>query len=275
MRLNTLVGIGLGIAVTAVIAKGIANSKRLVVTCQTVVIPDLPPPFEGFRLLHLTDMHLRRHSTRGEELLAQVEHLRPDLVCLGGDYAFTALSTADVEEFFRRLTARWPVAAILGNADYRDDLGPPVHERWAQLVPMLTNTAMCLKRQETCLWLTGVDDPHTGRDCLPAALTMVPPDVPVILLAHSPEVILRPLDPRVRLILSGHTHGGQICLPDGKALYHNTGLPACYSSGRHTVNGATLYVSRGIGSTRLPIRLSCLPEITLFTLTRGTPVASG
>ena len=270
MRWKTLTGFGLGLAGALVIARGVANSKRLDITCETVYIPDLPPAFEGFRLLHVTDLHLGRHDERADQLLDAIDTVQPDIVCLGGDYVYTALSVPTVELFLRTLSARYPLVGILGNADYRPDLGPRVHRRWATMLPLLVNAAHCLRRQEASLWIVGVDDPHKRFDDLPAALSAVPPDAPVILLAHSPEVILQPLDPRIRLILSGHTHGGQICLPGGKALYHNTRLLAKFSAGRHNVHGAVLYVSRGVGSTRLPLRYNCPPEITVFTLTRKT-----
>ena len=269
MRWHTLMGFGLGWAAALVILRGIANSKRLDLTHETILIPDLPPAFEGFRLLHLSDLHLSRHGARAARLLAIADEVAPDLVCLGGDYVYTALSVPTVAPFFRQLSARHPVVGILGNADYRPDISPAVHRQWASVIPLLINAALCLERDGERLWVAGVDDPHNGRDCLPAAMTLVPPEAPTILLAHSPEVILRPLDPRIRLILSGHTHGGQICLPGGRALYHNTRLPAKFSSGRHEFTGATLYVSRGIGSTRIPVRYNSVPEVTVFTLTRN------
>lgn len=270
MRWQSLTGVGLGIAGAAVLWKGFTNTRRLDLHMEMVSIADLPPLFDGFRILHLTDLHLRQYTSRVEELLATVEEIDPDLVCLTGDYAFTSLSLPDVESFFAGLAQRPAVVATLGNADYRDGITAAVHARWASYFPFLNNSALCLNRGNESLWVAGVDDPHLGRDSLLSAMEMIPRDAPTILLAHSPEVILRPMDPRVRLILCGHTHGGQICLPNGIALYQNTSrLPARFASGRHDFNGATLYISRGIGSTRLPLRYGCLPEITLFTLTRN------
>lgn len=269
MRWTTLAGLGLGVlAGTALLARGHANSKRLEITRETVMIPELPPAFDHFRLLHLTDMHLRKHSSVPELLLAKVQECAPDLVCLTGDFVFTALSLPAVERFLAALAQCTTAVAVYGNADYRPGVTPEARERWASYLPFLNNSALCLEREGDYLWLAGVDDPHLGRDSVPTAMTMVPPAVPVILLAHSPEVIERSLDPRIRLILSGHTHGGQICLPGGRALYHNTSLPPEYSSGRHQIGNAVLYISRGIGATRLPLRYACLPEITLFTLER-------
>lgn len=266
MRWRSLAGIGLGILGAALVWKGYRNSKTLELRHEWIVIPDLPPQFEGFRILHLTDLHMRAGTTLGEELLAVIEEIDPDLVCMTGDYVYTSLSLPDIDTFFHGLSQRPAVVGVFGNADYREGITETCRANWSRFFPFLSNAAICLERENDCLWIAGVDDPHIGRDALLVALDQVPKDAPVILLAHSPEVIERPLDPRVRLILSGHTHGGQICLPGRHALYHNTSLPPCYSSGRHDVNGTTLYVSCGIGSTRLPLRYGCLPEITLFTL---------
>ncbi len=249
----------------ALLAQGARNSRRIRLTHQTVTIPGLPAPFDGFRLLHLTDLHLRRGSTLPAALAAITAQLQPDLVCFTGDYAFTGLSLPEVDACFARF-ADTPTLAVLGNADYRDDFTPAVRARWAAALPFLNNRALPITRDGGALWFAGVDDPHHDRDDLPAALRDVPPDAPVVLLAHSPDIITRPLDPRIRLILCGHTHGGQICLPGGLALYNNTTLPARFASGRHQVGAAVLYVSRGLGATRIPLRYGCLPEATLFTL---------
>lgn len=257
-------GFGIGVAAgLAVVMRGEANTRCLDIRQETVIIPDLPPAFAGFRLLFISDLHLRRHSTRGRLVLDQVAALDPDLVCLGGDYAFTSLSQDDVLRFLAALSGR-SVVGIYGNADYR--LTPAMRAAWAQQVPLLQNSAHCLERQGERLWVAGVDDPHTFRDNLPRALAQVPSAAPVILLAHSPDVILHGLDPRVRLILCGHTHGGQVCLPDGRALHTNIQLPAHYAAGRHAIDHATLYVSRGVGYTRLPLRFNCPPDIALITL---------
>jgi predicted MPP superfamily phosphohydrolase len=260
--------LGFGLVGAVLLWKGYENTKRLDLTFEQVVIPDLPVNFDGFRLLQISDLHLRQYSTQGEELLDLVEELDPDLVCLTGDYTFSSLSLPNVESFFIGLAKRPAVVGIYGNSDYREGICEDARAIWAHYFPFLANSALCLERQGESLWIAGVDDPHLGRDSVYSAMSMVPEGAPTVLLAHSPEVILRPLDPRIRLLLCGHTHGGQICLPTGTALFHNMPLPRRFSSGRHELDGMTMYISRGVGSTRLPLRYGCLPEITLFTLTR-------
>ncbi len=268
MHWKTPLTLGLGLFGLAVLAKGYANSSRLELREETVLIPDLPGAFDGFRLLFLTDLHLRPRSTHVHKILTLIEELRPDLVCLGGDYITDAGSLPEAEYFFREL-ASYPAVGVYGNTDYFREVTRDIREQWAKLIPFLANSAMPIRRDGQALWVAGVKDPHIGLDRLDLALREVPPDAPVILLAHSPEIIRQRIDPRVRLILCGHTHGGQICLPGGKALYNNTFLPLELASGRHQLEHAVLYVSRGVGSTRLPLRLNCMPEATLFTLTRA------
>ncbi|MHB9026262.1 MAG: metallophosphoesterase [Armatimonadota bacterium] len=259
--------IGLGVLLGAAIFRGVANSRKLQVREETACIPDLPEQFAGFRLLQISDLHLPRRSNMIPLLLEHIVEIDPDLLCLTGDFVFTALSLQTVDAFLTALAPR-RVLGVLGNADYRPGITDADRQRWERQITLLNNRAIRLDRGDDHLWIAGVDDPHQGRDSLLTALEAVPAAAPTILLAHSPEVILRGIDPRIRLILSGHTHGGQICLPNGNALYTNTSLPRRYASGWHTLGNAQMYVSRGVASTRVPLRYGCPPEITLFTLLR-------
>ena len=252
----------------ALLAQGARNSRRIRLTHQTVTIPGLPAPFDGFRLLHLTDLHLRRGSTLPAALAAITAQLQPDLVCFTGDYAFTGLSLPEVDACFARF-ADTPTLAVLGNADYRDDFTPAVRARWAAALPFLNNRALPITRDGGALWFAGVDDPHHDRDDLPAALRDVPPDAPVVLLAHSPDIITRPLDPRIRLILCGHTHGGQICLPGGRAVVtHLDGHRQCLR-GAWRIGPMQGYTSCGAGASSVPLRYFTQSEVTRVTLRCG------
>lgn len=268
MGYKFLTGLGVGFAAAVIIWKGMNNCRPILLARETVAIPKLPPGFEGFRLLLLADLHLRRFSPHHNILLKVIEELDPDMICLAGDYAYNDVSLGAVDKFFTALAHRKVVVGIYGNADHRC-FSERARQGWSRYFPFLDNSSFCLKRQGESLWIAGVDDPHLDFDNLSDALEGIPADAPVILLAHSPEIILRPLDPRIHLILSGHTHGGQICLPNGKALITNLRIPAKFAAGRHELNGVTLYISRGVGATRLPLRYGCPPEITLVTLTNG------
>ncbi len=248
----------------AALWQGLKNSKQLELSDLKVKLPGLPTQFDDFKLLFITDTHLRQHTSKIDLILQKCDEAKPDLICLGGDYCFTSMSSNSAIQLFDSLSARCKTVGILGNADYR--INEDTRKSWTKHIKLLVNHSLCLQRNGKELWITGVDDPHHERDILPIALAPVPDNASVILLAHSPEIINRPIDKRIKLILTGHTHGGQICMPDGKALYNNISLPAEFSSGLHEVGDAMLYVSRGVGSTRVPVRFSCPPELTLITL---------
>jgi len=269
LRLNweKITGIALGLISLVIIARGYMNSRNSALCEETVVIPELPDVFEGFRLLFITDLHLRENSTRVAQILTTIDELQPDLVCLGGDYTLGGEALSSVDDLFNSLSSCPSVVGIYGNTDYRLKISREARKQWAKQISFLKNSAMPITRDGQTLWIAGVNDPHIGFDNLTLALREVPSGAPVVLLAHSPEIIRRSLDPRIRLLLCGHTHGGQICLPGGKAIYSNMSLPLKFASGRHQLEHAILYVSRGLGSSRIPLRFNCLPEITLFTLT--------
>jgi hypothetical protein len=115
-------------------------------------------------------------------------------------------------------------------------------------------------------WIAGVDDPHRRRDDLTATLAGVPPGAFLVLLAHSPDIILRPPAARAGVIFCGHTHGGQVCLPGGWPPYRHARVPRRFASGLHRLQAGVLVVSRGVGVTRLPLRLFCPPQATLWRL---------
>lgn len=269
MRWEPIAAVALGAVAAVLLTRGIANTRRLQVTRETIPIPGLPKAFDGFTLLHLTDLHLRTHSDWPERLLAVTHELAPDCVCLTGDYIIQRGAFPRMITFLTQLAEIVEnVIAVFGNADYREQLlTKSQRDELMRTIPFLHNAPAAISRNGQRLWFAGVEDPHDRHADLTTALALAPPDVPIILLAHSPEIIRDRLDPQIRLILTGHTHGGQICLPGGFAPYTNMRLPRRYVTGRHQVDGAVLYVSRGIGSTRLPLRYNCPPEVTLFTLT--------
>ena len=264
----------LGLAGAAFLLKGYRNTQKLEIVRISLPLRHLSPAFVGFKLLQLSDLHLSPASHRVTDLLAKIEYLDPDLICMTGDYLATVRALTDLRHFFAELSARRTVVGVLGNADHRPLISEEERQKWGEYFPIMNNSAICLTRQQEQLWVIGVDDPHSGYDRLEAALAPLPLDASAILLAHSPEIINRPLDSRIQFILSGHTHGGQICLPGGGALYHNTNLNRDFSSGLHAAGEQKIYISRGIGSTRLPLRYGCLPEITLFTLQQAVETTS-
>lgn len=231
------------------------------------------------KILHLTDLHLWAFGRREALLVSHVEREAPDLIALTGDYAESKAGMEALAQLLTALQSIAPVYAVLGDNDQEELTWQRELERTfaSSGATLLRNEARLFSTAGGKLLVAGVDDPNTGRgrvDKLEARADRLLADagglrlkqIPSILLAHSPEIVLE-LRPWMSLVLTGHTHGGQICLPGGRALYTNT--PACkgYASGLYKPTSEThLYVNRGIGTARIPARLFCPPEIALFEL---------
>ena len=159
-----------------------------------------------------------------------------------------------------------PTFGILGNHDTAAML--PALE-WSG-VRMLMNEAEAICRGSDRLWLAGVDDPHFYRmDDLNTALEGVPQHDAVVLLSHSADGHVRAEHSGVDLLLCGHTHGGQICLPGSVPITLESALPRRMGAGPWQYNNMTSYTSVGAGSSVVPVRLNCPPEITLHRLRCG------
>ncbi len=251
---------------------------------RQVPCPRLPPEFEGFTILQLSDLHMM-HTGRRERIIRRlVRDLRPDIVALTGDLTQDEAAARELAGIVRAAGAREGMFAISGNADVRY---PLVWEGVKRVlrdegIAVLENGHRVLRRGGSAIVVAGVDDPHTGLDDLRAALYGAPQDVFTLLLAHSPSIIAAAVEAGCDLVLSGHTHGGQIVLPGYGPLLTRSGYGKRLSSGLFsgerlgriigTDPGRTrLYISRGIGSSFLPLRLLCRPEVTLFRLMRETP----
>lgn len=251
-------------------SRGVRNALRPVVRNVRVDFPDLPPAFEGFRLLHLSDFHIDGVDGLAEVLAARLGDIEADVCVLTGDYRFeTQGPCAAVYPRMRTVVsairAKAGTFGILGNHDAAEI----ALELSRYGVRVLVNEAVELRRNGESIWLAGVDDPHYyGCDDLRAALRVVPPGAFKILLAHSPEMFAEAAGAGIHLYLCGHTHGGQICLPKWGPVLRNARCPKAYTSGLWRHNGMCGYTSHGVGSSMLPVRYNCPPEIALIELGR-------
>jgi uncharacterized protein len=256
----------------------------LEVTHLDVSLPGLSHVFDGMRVAQLSDIHLDDFTEPFflHHVIDRVNQLQPEMVLLTGDYVSSGLTP---EKF--AIGAAWQCAlllktleckrvyAVLGNHDV--DVG--AHEVTGALqahgIQVLTNTSIPIERAGSRFWLAGIDDPMNGAPdpdlAIPAAIRNVPGE-PVILMCHAPDYadqLLKHLSGQaVDLMLSGHTHGGQVRLP----LFGALELPSLgrkYVEGMFRLGRLQLYVNRGIGTIGVPFRLFCPPEITMFTLRAG------
>lgn len=247
-------------------------------------LPSLPVAFDGLRIAQLSDIHMDEYTEPFflRHAIEEINRLQPDLVLLTGDFVsngprwkkFAVGAAWQCANILRELTCR-ELYAILGNHDVI------VSARWvsraltANGITVLTNANRAIERGGSRIWLAGLDDPVEGHPdpekAIPPSIRNVPNE-PVVLMCHAPDyadyLLAHPAGQAVDLMVSGHTHGGQICLPLVGAL----DLPSLgqkYVQGWFRLGTMQLYVNRGIGTVGVPFRLNCPPEITLMTLRRG------
>jgi predicted MPP superfamily phosphohydrolase len=252
-----------------------------------VPLARLSPAWDGFTIAQLSDFHYDAHFSilpirRAVEI---VNGLHPDLVVLTGDFvtvpywsdylhnAKQAASAAEpCAQLLGQLRARLGSWAVLGNHDVDSDPARVVEALQSQGIHVLRNRSMPLEQAAARLWLSGLDDVIEGKPDLDVTLKGIPPREPVVLLAHEPDFADRVTQYPVDLQLSGHSHGGQVRLPVVGAPFLPD-LAQKYPWGLRRIGPLTLYTNIGLGTIRVPVRLNCPPEITLFTLRAGVGAA--
>jgi predicted MPP superfamily phosphohydrolase len=238
------------------------------ITSQRIWLSYLPEEFRGFRILHLTDIH---HSlfVPLDQVAAVVElsnRLKPDLVALTGDFVtYSRSSIEPVADILGGLRARSGVVAVLGNHDFRVGADAVEGALRRRRIQVLRNRHRSLQRRGSTLYLAGVDDYGYGAD-LGRAMCGIPGDAPTILLAHNPRMVTAAACRGIALVLSGHTHGGQVNLPLLGTVYGRSPEQMRYKMGWDRLGGTQIYVSRGIGTIVLPVRWRCPAEVPLLEL---------
>jgi uncharacterized protein len=245
---------------------------RLQVNRRRAEVPGLPRSFDGYQIVHLSDLHIGSlspaisHIESIPRLLPDV----PDLFVVTGDLLERGTGIQRCAELLGSLHARDGVFVVLGNHEHRAERREPGHiDRLVETlgergVHTLINDSAVLRRGASRLWLVGVDDPHGGRDESELALSKVPESEPAVLLAHSPDVFLRFPTHRVRLAFTGHCHGGQVRTPWGPIITQSK-IRTSDVLGLQNIRGVPVNMSGGIGST-IPLRVLCPPEFTVLTL---------
>lgn len=251
-----------------------------------VGIPGLPSEWRGVRVAHLSDFHVG-HPHVPADVLRRARDIaisfEPDIVALTGDYFDDGVLVEHCGLF-----SGWPdgkTLAVMGNHDHRGGAG---HIDRVERILVdggaraLRNEAVSVQLRGREAWIAAVDDPYSGRDNLAEALHDIPLGEPaLLLLAHAPTVADTLPIGATRLMLCGHTHGGQIrLLPSGRTPLLGTlrwliGEPQraepSIHHGQHWVNGAVISISNGLGMSQLPLRFRTRPQIVLIELDRVEP----
>ncbi len=241
------------------------------ITQTDIWLRRLSAAHDGLKIVQLTDIHHSLFTPLDEvERAVHLANLqRADVVALTGDYVTLSASYIwPVARALGNLRARLGVFAVLGNHDFQVDPDEITRALKAQRIRVLRNSHFALGAGPGVLWIIGVDDLWWAADDFDAALRSIPAHDPKILLCHNPLGIRLAAAYGIDLMLSGHTHGGQVRLPGVGSLYGRSKLGERFVEGWNRLDGTQIYISRGIGKVLVPLRFKCPPEISSFRLRR-------
>lgn len=261
---------GIGVAASTGLYARFVHPFRPRLNHQFIQLPRAHRHLDGLTIAFATDLHVGPHFTAAdlEPSIRILEQVRADVVLFGGDYiSESPRYLSDVQEPLTRMAATAKLGAwgMLGNHDVANIRSRVMEMLEPTGIRILTNESVEIGTEKGSLWLVGVDDILLGHSDLEAAFFGVPADAPRIAMWHEPDHAEKaePFGPF--LLLSGHTHGGQVRLPIlGPVATPKLGKR--FISGRFQFGDMTLFVSNGIGMYRPPVRFNCPPEVILFTL---------
>jgi predicted MPP superfamily phosphohydrolase len=240
---------------------------RLTIEHQQIQLPRLPGALDGFRIVQLSDLHHSPFTSREqiERAVETANSLQPDIVALTGDYVSKEREyAAPCAELLGRLRPKHGVFAVLGNHDHWTDAALITDLFRAEGITVLVNQGMRFEKNDAAFWLAGVDDTMVGLEDLPLALAGSSATEFKLLLAHNPIILRRAARAGVDLVLSGHTHGGQVSLRSDRNAAGRQRRRLLKGLARQ---GETqIYITRGLGTVVLPVRFGCPPEVSLLEL---------
>ena len=250
--------------------------RRRWVRVRTIDVPiaGLGAGFDGYRIAQLSDLHIGGlwPRPRASRWVDRVNRLDADLIALTGDYVTSGTAFhADIAAVLSSMRAKDGAVAVMGNHDYFGDGEPLISMLRERGILVLRNEHMSFERAGDRITIAGVDDTWTRRADITAALRGRDEAQPLIALAHDPRLFPELARSGARLVLSGHTHWGQVALPFFSTRVNISRLSYRYHAGIYRSGGATLYVNPGLGTTGPPIRLGAAPEITVLRLRRVEP----
>jgi predicted MPP superfamily phosphohydrolase len=246
--------------------RGRRNATSVAVRTNDIISKKIPASFDGFAILQLSDLHVELSLKALDRLHQILPELDYDICVLTGDYraqtfGFYQAALDGMARICKQL--KKPAYGVLGNHDTirmvpaLEDMG----------IRMLLNECVAIARNSDRIHISGIDDAHFYRaDNLEKARADIPANEFSILLSHTPEIYRQAAHAGFDLLLSGHTHGGQICLPGRIPLILESVLPRRFGAGpwrHHDMQG---YTSVGVGCSIVPVRFNCPPEITIHFL---------
>ena len=246
--------------------RGLENARKIELRRNVVASSRIDPAFDGYVILHLSDLHADMSPRAMRRVAEMASGLAYDLCVLTGDYRGETFGQYDAcLRALRELRGalKGDIFAVLGNHDSIRMV--PDLERMG--LNVLLNENVAIARDGARIYLAGVDDAHFYRvDNIEKAATGIPDDSFSILLSHTPEIYRQAAHAGFDLMLSGHTHGGQICLPGGIPVTLESHLPRRMGRGPWRYGEMAGYTSAGAGACIVPVRFNCPPEVTLHIL---------
>lgn len=261
--------------VVALLGYGYFETYRLEVKHYTFTAPDVPAAFDGLQIAFITDVHRSGFFTQGriERIADRVNHLEPDLILLGGDYVYGSTSyEASCFEALSRLRAPLGTYAVLGNHDYgvHDSRGGDLTQVLSAIakteITLLQNEGVWLERAGERIRLGGVADLWGDEPALDPVIAGTSADDLVVLMSHNPDYAEELPPGAVDLVLSGHTHGGQVTFFGLWAPHVPSEYGQRYRTGLVEDDAATVIVSNGVGTIFPPVRFFARPQIVVVTL---------
>ena len=258
-----------GLKLLGLYARGEANVRNPLVRHVKFFFDNLPEAFDGFTILHLSDLHIDSMPDLADNLRTRLCPFDVDLCVLTGDYRFRTHGPChqvydQMQHLLTGIQARSGIFGVLGNHDCLDMVAAFKHMG----LHILVNESLVLQRGDgQKIWLAGVDDPHYfGCSDVALAFADVPPNSFKLLLVHTPEIYAEAAQEGADLYLCGHTHGGQICLPWIGPIETHATCPRRYVRGRWQHGRVQGYTNVGCSASGVPVRFFCPPEIGLITL---------
>jgi len=253
--------------------KGLGQRNTLEVQLKDLEFEfsDLPPAFDDYRILFISDMHIDGMDALTNRITELIDSSDYDLCILGGDYTFSygwkeGLDHSNLKRIVQKLIAKTRVVGILGNhdvyavAELLDGMG----------VEILINDNTLIEKGQDNIHIAGIDDSHYfGSDDLSQATSGIEGESFKILAAHSPESLNKASHLGYNLYLTGHTHGGQVCLPGGTQIVRGASMPRKFLKGCWQCGKMSGYTTTGAGTSGLDVRFFCKPEIAMITLKRA------
>ena len=249
--------------------RGLSNAAKVALRHNRVASPYLPQAFDGYTILQLSDLHVEMSEAAMQRVIELVGSVDYDLCILTGDYRAKTYGPYDgtlAGIVKLRAALKGTIYGVLGNHDTiclvpgLEDMG----------IKVLLNESETIERGGEHIHLAGIDDAHFYRvDNIEKAAANIPHEEYSILISHTPEIYRQAAHADFNLLLSGHTHGGQICLPGGIPVTLNSVLPRSMGAGPWQHHDMIGYTSVGAGSSIVPVRFNCPPEITLHHLHRS------